>query len=384
MLIITGSGSSGVTGNGTVNSIPLWVNTTQLGDSVLRQVGSAIIVGALDPDGTATETFRTRGGIISQYADSVDSVVLGRGAVATAGDVTNLRSVIIGALAKAEGVNNAGSVVIGYNSHTANGQGGSVVIGQNINWINTGGPAVVIAPDAAGIAFPGVVIGAGASVNGTGVAIGNQVSQNASNTIAIGRLARTNAQFQVTIGDNANGIAGHTSAITLGANAVSRGANCLTIGAANVGIFDVLIGEGVLSSSGAVATTMNYRHTGSQGTDSQGGIVNFIGSLGTGQGIGGGIRFQVGQRAAASGLGGQATITSLELENGSGNIGLIFAEGGGVIGNYAGARGAMYIGPAAVAPTGSPSNGFLLYVDPADGNLKLKGSGGTVTTIATP
>jgi hypothetical protein len=39
---------------------------------------------------------------------------------------------------------------------------------------------------------------------------------------------------------------------------------------------------------------------------------------------------------------------------------------------------------APVAAPSSPSTGFYLYVDQADGKLKAKSSGGTVTTIANP
>jgi hypothetical protein len=44
----------------------------------------------------------------------------------------------------------------------------------------------------------------------------------------------------------------------------------------------------------------------------------------------------------------------------------------------------VHIGQAAVAPTGNPVTGFLLFVDPADGILKARGSTGTITPLALP
>jgi hypothetical protein len=44
----------------------------------------------------------------------------------------------------------------------------------------------------------------------------------------------------------------------------------------------------------------------------------------------------------------------------------------------------VYIAEASAIPTGNPSSGFFLYVDPADHKLKVRGSSGTVTTLANP
>lgn len=305
---IRGAGSAGVTGSGTINNLPLWVNTTQLGDSVLRQVGTAIIVGATDPAAAATETFRTLGGIISDTGAGHDSVKIGRGAASVA--ALNARNVVIGTIATSSGAGAVGNVVIGYNAAAAN-QGGSVVIGENIPWVNTAGPAVVIAPDAASISFPGVAIGAGLTCGGSGVLVGNQASSAAvNNYVGVGRLAKVNAQYQITVGDNANNQAGHTASILIGANTVSLGANYLIIGALNIPIATVLIGEGDTKAAYAGIT---YRHTNGSGVDDPGGNVTYAASRGTGAAATQGkLIFQTGTPGAA-GAALQALATRLEI-----------------------------------------------------------------------
>lgn len=47
-----------------------------------------------------------------------------------------------------------------------------------------------------------------------------------------------------------------------------------------------------------------------------------------------------------------------------------------------GGKGVVYIAEADTVPSTPPTSGFIGYVDPADGNFKLLGSSGTVTTIA--
>lgn len=306
-LKIRAGGSPGISGSGTLNQIPIWTGATQLGDSVLREVGgTSIIVGATDPAAAATETLRSIGGVIFDTGIGHDNVVIGRGARAQA--QVNNRSVVIGTLALAnQGVNCFQNVVIGYNAVMPTalgvGQGGSVLLGANISWpTNTAGPAIIIGEGAFG-SFPGLVIGIAASQSGPGVLLGNQSIMSAvNNAIGIGRSVSVAADGQTIVGDDATGVAGHTNAQAYGRNALTRGAGTLTFGALNLPITDVLIGEGVLS--GGAAQGVIYRHSGSQGVDVAGGNVVFAASPGTGAAVGGGrFDFQTPTIGASSFIG---------------------------------------------------------------------------------
>lgn|SRR5574341_24719 len=52
--------------------------------------------------------------------------------------------------------------------------------------------------------------------------------------------------------------------------------------------------------------------------------------------------------------------------------------------DFGGGAGVLGIGVATTAPTTNPTGGVILYVDPADNTLKVRGSAGTVTPLAGP
>lgn len=52
--------------------------------------------------------------------------------------------------------------------------------------------------------------------------------------------------------------------------------------------------------------------------------------------------------------------------------------------SYQAMIGGTFIATATTIPSGNPTSGFYLYVDPADNKLKCRGSSGTVTTLALP
>ncbi len=52
------------------------------------------------------------------------------------------------------------------------------------------------------------------------------------------------------------------------------------------------------------------------------------------------------------------------------------------VGRFGSGRGVVFIEVANIAPTTNPTTGAIIYVDPADGAVKARGSAGTVTTLA--
>lgn len=53
-------------------------------------------------------------------------------------------------------------------------------------------------------------------------------------------------------------------------------------------------------------------------------------------------------------------------------------------GDFGGGIDVIGIAVANTAPTGNPTSGFVLFVDPADNKLKVRGQGGTITPLANP
>jgi hypothetical protein len=52
--------------------------------------------------------------------------------------------------------------------------------------------------------------------------------------------------------------------------------------------------------------------------------------------------------------------------------------------DFGGGAGVLGIAAAVTAPSTNPTNGVILYVDPADNKLKCRGAAGTVTVLAVP
>jgi len=312
---IKGAGGQGVTGSGTVDQIPIWVGTSQLGNSVLRQVGAAVIVGATDPAPAATETLRTIDGLISDTGAGHDNLIAGRAATAAA--VANGRNVVLGTEAAADAassgaaINAVNNVVIGFQSQVRHGVGGCTIIGAGLV-MGPNFPAsttVIGSQNTFNNSFSGPGVGIGSSWQGAGCGFGNQQSTGAVNNWAIvGRSAQANADGSTVVGDNARG--NHANSVTLGRNTLSIGANSLTIGAQNVGIATVLIGEGDTLAAYAGIT---YRHTNGSGTDDVGGNATWIAPRGTGAAVGGGrLIYQTGTVAASSAVL-QVAQTRLEI-----------------------------------------------------------------------
>lgn len=87
-------------------------------------------------------------------------------------------------------------------------------------------------------------------------------------------------------------------------------------------------------------------------------------------------------RCAANGSGRRALISWDGNHNG---VQLFtFATNGATGVDLGGGVGVLGWSVATTAPTANPATGFVLYVDPADGVLKARGSGGTITPIALP
>lgn len=357
-------------------------------DSITREITAtnSWIVGGTDPAPAATERLRFTGGIVSDTGIGFDNFIAGRGAAAQG--LAGANNVVIGVLASASGnVNLTNNVVIGAGAAVGgtNTLGQNVVIGAGVVYSYSAGTQagnnVLIGNQFTLSAFfDGVVIGGGA-VTPVGVAggvyIGRQVRFAAvSNAVAVGNTSRVDANNGSAFGDGAR--AAFTTSIALGRNAITTAVNQMVVGAINLGIQDVLIGEGELATGGALGLTI--RTSGSQGTDTAGGILTVRGSIGTGASVGGGFRVAVG-RKVASGFIGQTVTDALEVQGGSLNVGVI---GAGTVNDYAGAEGAFYIGTAFQNPTGTPVSGFVLYRDTATGQLKCIGPAGTTTVLAAP
>lgn len=342
------------------------VSPPLINDSLLRDqpaVGGDvrhIVVGVTDGDArgaTPTETFRTRGGIMSTYPGRLASVVLGEAAVVTMG-VGVAPAVAIGYSASAGG-NNRGSVCIGYQANDTNGSD-SVVVGGGA--LGAGGNVVVIGDAAVGQGGQVVVIGSGAiSLNAAGsgqVVIGPGAVNKSANATCIGLNAQTgtsnsdlgaiaigsgaicqggrslalgyNAQIlqnganseSMAIGSSATVNNPNTNALAIGPNTTANHSNCILLGeriasdfarqfkvgfgaggVATLPIYGVFIG-GPDTYAGYEGIT--YRHVNGSGADNSVGPLQFVSPRGTGNGIaavGGlfaGIEFYTGAVGASS------------------------------------------------------------------------------------
>lgn len=294
---------------GTIPKVLVAGSNPSLDDSVITQgvagVGTQIrINNAAFP--AATEQLQVLGGAIfdstgSTAASPHDSVLIGRGAASRA--VLNARNVVIGTLASSNaGVNSTLNTVIGYSAIVTVDQGSSVVIGAGggINWTQTAGAAVLIGSGAAAIQFPGVAIGCGITVLGSGTAVGNQLSTSAVNNYCVyGRSAQVNADGQTVVGDGARGVAGHTTSIALGRNTFTSAANQFAVGGGSgLQISQVLIGAGDTQAGGQAVL---HRHTNGSGADNAAANIQFQAGLSTGNSASAGrLQFLTGAPGASS------------------------------------------------------------------------------------
>lgn len=271
-MTVGGAGGAGVTGSGTVNQVPLWVNTTQLGNSVLRQVGSAIVVGVTDPNAASLQTFRTVGGIVSKGI-AARTLVLGDGVAENAASAATDSQFIGDAISGPGGTTTQRMTVIGAGiamlaAHESTDRtihiGGFPTFGKAIGQYGTSvhiGVDLVINPGGASTdTFGSVLVGYGATVRGgnavgigaladvggESVAIGHTITgggtQSAglgkgvnldSNSVALGRRARTGPNsvslgfYADTLARDSSGAFGRDSAPGFDASwAFGRGSVC--------------------------------------------------------------------------------------------------------------------------------------------------------------
>lgn len=260
--------------------------------------------GNLPVSAGATETFRVRGGIISEgsggtgttqlgkgaSAAATDSTVIGRGASASAGATDAIvigrsasatffatQSVVIGAAATDGGqqgvviggsasFTNAAGVVIGQAAGLSGAGGGAtgIAIGQGASAANVaGGGGDSLAIGTAAVAKGGdTVIGANASSNtqnalGAGnVVIGSSAVANVAqgNSIVIGNAASGSQQSVVVIGQGAVASAASVVIIGRGASASTAGSIAIGSGATISHVASIVIGatQGSIGTNTAV------------------------------------------------------------------------------------------------------------------------------------
>lgn len=307
----------------------------------------------------ATETFRLRGGLITEGAGT-DTIIIGRGAAASGTDSiaigsdahsTTSQSTVIGANALDNGQQ---GVVVGYNAGlsasagVAVGNGAAVsgnaggatgvAIGQGASAAGSsagGGTHIAIGPNAVAKAED-VVIGGNASSNqqsafGVGsVVIGTSATANVAggsvfavvigwNAVSTQKLATivgsgataTAAAAQnraIVIGSGASatatdaiviggGSALTTTSIAIGAGAVDLGAGFAQIGTPSTPITTILFGAGDTIAAPAAKT---MRYTNATGADSPAGNVTIIGARSTGNAAAASYIIQIGQQVAGS------------------------------------------------------------------------------------
>lgn len=296
------------------------------GDSIVfqRTAGATeVITVSTDVSPTATERLKVGGGFISDTGVGHGTFIAGEGASSQL--VANTRSVVIGYTQNNNNIGGGGSatnatnnVVIGGNTVAGlgmtQGVGGCVFLGADITFNNTLPTGSVVAIGSSitlNNAATGPIVGTAALGRGQGVAFGNFAgAQGAfSNWVCVGHSANINAANAMALGDGSQ--SSFTSSIALGRNAITDKANQLAIGGANVGINEMLVGEGLLA--GGARADFIFRMTSSQGTDTPGGDWTYIASLGTGNAITKGSHiFQTGT-PGASGVTGQAAATRLQI-----------------------------------------------------------------------
>lgn len=253
----------------TVGNIPMFDGGSPpdiLVDSLLREVAGppvAIIVGATDPEATALETFRTRGGIVSE-GTAEDSLVLGAGAFA--GPALSAQSIALGfgaSLGASGGALND-SVVVGGSSTVTSP---ALTTGAFQSAIVVFGPRNVVSSAGGQPSEYVTVLGAGNSVtapagatNGRNVVVGQfNTLLTALDVIVVGNSAAPPSQAgqSVVIG-NSTSIApaifntvmvGHGTAIAGGNFHTIVGATAARSGGFAGGDYAVAIGFNALVTS---------------------------------------------------------------------------------------------------------------------------------------
>jgi hypothetical protein len=210
----------------------------------------------------------------------------------------------------------------------------------------------------------------------------SDLSQTAGSVISIGyQQARSGAFFI----DNA---------ILLGRGLTVSGGSCVGIGGfCLVGGECVVIGQAAIATGSQVvvigkdATASNTSNGVAIGrrartSDNAISIGFFCDSLG-GSGISIGRDASDGGFAACVVIGRQAVATAANQCR-VGSVGFPVTDVNFVGSKLSWADGVVTLGQTLAAPAGNPASGYFLFVDPADGNLKARGTAGTITTLAVP
>lgn len=396
--IIVGGGIA-ATAPFTTGNIPVFVSVSPpaVSNSIMGQVlvGNLAIINTVlgDPNAAATETFRWRGGLISEGAGAdsfiagrgavsvgVDGIAIGRGASASVSDAI--------AIGRGASVLSSSQVAIGLSaSVTATGGvaiGPGATAGQNSTAINadatgTGGTAVgngatANATNATAIGLnavagaSSVAIGRGATTGSSGIAIGDTTNtNNTASTVIGGFNCATNAAGQILIGAGASpasinaaagqsiciggtsSIGAHTDNILIGAGGSSFAANTAQIGAPNTVINTLVVGRG---NTHTAAVSLTIRGTNVVTTaDTAGGDLTVIAPRGTGNAATGGeIIFQTGA-PGASGATLQVATSQFKILKSAGGAGVPGVQFMNVTNGAGAAAGTLANAPSAGDPS---------------------------------
>jgi hypothetical protein len=295
--IVVGGGV-GASAPFTAGHIPVIINAdpASIGDSVMTQVGSSIVVGT-DPDATAGGLIRLQGGVIFEAINTtsgvreVDSVSIGRGQtwsnVAT-DSVCIGRGTSIGA--------HTGAVLIGQQAVISSvGGGGNVCIGLTAT-ISAGASNVCIGSGASVGQASVTVVGAAASCSAANGTVIGQGSSLTNGYAALGSTCAVTAVAALAVGENIN--ISHTACTIIGRD-TSFQANTvhITDSTAAHDYRTLLFGGGnIASGTGGAISARTFRFTNiSGGTNNvAAGDFTLIAPLGSGTATPAGINFQTG------------------------------------------------------------------------------------------
>jgi len=319
----------------------------------ITQGNEAVAVGYLAGEGSQGARSVAVGIAAGRTSQGGDAIAIGRIAGATsqggdaiavgnnAGNVSQgLRSVSIGSLT---GNNTQGdqSVAVGYQAGQTTQGDNAVAIGHLSGNDTQGASAVAVGLNAGKT-----------SQGGTAVAIGNAAgfSSQGIQSVAIGDLAGNDTQ-----GANAVAIGAQAGQTSQSTNTVSIGN---AAGQNSLGLRSTAVGYRALqSATGADNTGLGddagqTTTTGSQNT--------FIGSGTTGAAVGNSNETAIGYNVTGNGS------NTVSIGNTS------------VVGNYL--NGGIYLKPMTAPAT--PVSGCVLFLDAADGDLKVTHASGTTNTIS--
>lgn len=324
---------------------PLLVSSPNAVQVTTGNIGFVVSTTGADPDATATEVLRVKGGFLSLGAGA-NSFIGGKGAAAG-----GARSIAIGQNANAG--TGAGCVLIGANTIKTAGQGQTTQVGDGSSTVGGSGIAIgassliegggssgsIVIGNAAvlttfvGAGGPGygIVIGHASQITtpsgsaGGSIILGNASSiLRADNCTLIGDAATADPAstsgvgigFSVdltaaAIAIGASALGAHDGAIAIGIASATYAANTCTIGGttAQGQINQLLIGRGNLHTA---AVNVLVRATNGSGADVSAGNITVQAGLGTGAGTPGVIIFTTGS-ALGSGSVLQTAATRMTI-----------------------------------------------------------------------